>query len=485
MVGRRGPRQREMLFSEPSAPNTRGHRLLCEIDGLVDWESIHTRAAKHFSHTGRPSIDPVVMVKMMLVGYLFGIESDRELVEECADRLSIREFLGYGLSESLPAHASFTHWRHRLGSEFFRDVLHEIIQENVEPIVGLSEARSVDGTSVKAQAHENGPRVVVPQGRDARDFLATHADGVAEALPLPGSQVINTHDPDARLQRKKSEKADFCFQVSFCADVDTGFITDATATGLESPNTAVEHVDHDPGTVTELVADALYDHGKSLAALQERGVTPYVPKRKRNPTKLLESDAFTYDASANVYVCPMGKLLRWYRYRQDKRLDYYIALASDCKACPMKAKCTSAKRRTVTRTAHALALEGTVRSGGRYRYLSTRRRINEHLNFLGKRDHCLRRARALGLPAMRIQAAMTAIAINLKKLVRWVSRDAAQPLAAVIHPEAHSPAQYHSIWAPSARQTPCLGSLDRKTHHWAQFSQSQFLIPCSWPEGRS
>jgi len=426
MVAKPKQRQLQLVFAEPRAPETSTRKLLREIDRLVDWRPIREAAAGYFSKRGRPSHDPVVMVKMMLVGYLFGIGSDRALVEECSDRLSFREFLGYGLAESLPVHSSFTEWRHRLGSEFFREALHEIVRQCEAAGMEISGARTVDATHVKAQADKQGPTVEVPRGVDVDEFLELRSAGVVTALPTGKTVPVNTHDPDARLQRKKYGVAEFRFNASFCADVESGLITDATATGYESAATAVDHVEHDPFEVTELVADALYDEAASLAALRERGVTTYVPDRKRNSTGLLGSGRFIYDARCNEYVCPAGKPLRWYRYRPERHLHYYIARKSDCDGCPWKPECTGAARRTVTRVDHAEGLERCVRGGIRYRYLMTRRRVHEHLNNIGKRDHCLRRARALGLDGMRIQAALTAIAIDLKKLLRWAKRTRAK-----------------------------------------------------------
>jgi transposase len=461
MLGKRGERQREFVFEEPAAPETNAKRLLREIDVLVDWSVVRRLSAGFFSSTGRPSIDPVVMVKMMLVGYLFGVPSDRQLVEECADRLSFREFLGYGLSESLPAHSSFTHWRKRLGSEFFRSLLHDVVRQCVEYGMPLSTARTVDGTSVKAQADGNGPLLEVPAGQDPDAFVASFFAGEmrpslakepATTEPAPGEEVpagpgdeveestdgagdsgeqpkpkrkpkrpkptpISLNDPDARMHRKRGEVAAFRYHASFCADAATGLVMDATATALECAETAVEHARRDPFAVTELVADALYDDGESLAALQWLGVTTYVPDRKRNGTRHLEATAFAYDEGANEYMCPQGHRLCWFRFDPKKRLDFYVAHMSDCGACPRKAECTAAKRRTVTRTLHAEGLDRCVRKGPRYRALMRSRRINEHLNRMAKRDHALTRARGLGVEAMRTQAALTAIAIDLKKLV--------------------------------------------------------------------
>ncbi len=422
MIGKHDGRQTDLFVAPPEVPETPARRLLVRIDELIDFEFARDAVAFRFAKTGRPSLDPVVMVKMMLIGCLFGIESDRRLVEECADRLSFREFIGYSLSEKLPAHSSFTHWRQRLGSGFFRSMLHEIVRQCVGHGIELSGARTVDATSVKAQADLSGPLLEVPSGEEIDEFVADYfADETAVAGGVgKGVKAVNTHDPEARLQKKPGEPRAFRYQASFSADVDTGIITDATATPTERPETAVDHVDHDPGDVDELCADARYDHSHTLAELQKRGVTPYVPKTKHDKPGQISRDEFTYDEANNRYICPMGKPLEHYRYAAKTRINYYVSKRRDCRDCPLKEHCTKSDRRQVTRTRDHVAREKTIRKGWRYRQLSMRRRVNEHLNLLAKRDHGMRRARGIGLESMRIQTALVAMAIDLKKLVRML-----------------------------------------------------------------
>lgn len=230
--------------------------------------------------------------------------------------------------------------------------------------------------------------------------------------------ALNLHDPQARLQRKQGEVAEFRYQASFSADVATGIITDALATPLEQAGTAVEHVARDPLPVREVVADGKYDQGATLGALQARGVTTYVPKTNHDKPPQLSKDEFTYQPETDSYLCPAGQVLKHSGFRAEKQLHFYTARARDCRQCPRQGQCTPAKRRVVTRTATEAARERAVRAGPRYGELQRARRVNEHLHMVGKRDHNLGRARGLGLEAMSIQAALTAIAINLKKAIR-------------------------------------------------------------------
>ena len=422
MIGRRRPQQ--ISFDTPvvKTPPTRQARLLQRLAELIDFEPLRQRVEPHFASGGRPSIDPVVMIKMMLLGYLFDVPSDRQLVEECADRLSFREFLGYLCDEPLPVHASFTHWRQRLGSEFFREFLHDIVRQCQAQGLKLSGARTVDATRVKAQASRQGPLVEVPREVPVHEYLERY---FSQDPPPPAPRdsdtiAVNLHDPDARLQRREGEKAQFQYHASFAVDADSGLVTDATATVFEQPKTAVDHLRNDPAPVTELAADARYDDAQTLAEAQALGVTCYVSPGSRSRAGELGKEHFEYHAAEDHYVCPAGKILRHSRYHAQRRAHFYVARQSDCQNCPLKPQCTSAKRRSVSRLELQEARDRTVREGPRYQHLQQRRNINEHINMLGKRDHGLRRARSRGLCAMQIQAALTAVAIDLKKLVRCV-----------------------------------------------------------------
>lgn len=435
MMGRRRARQARFEFTVVAPPDTSRRALLLQLNEVVDWSFLYDRAAPCFSNgTGRASIDPVVMMKMMLVGCLFGIESDRALVEHCADSLSVREFLGYDLDEALPVHASFTHWRQRLGPDYFRDALHEITRQCVAAGLSITSARAVDGTFVKAQASTNGPRLEVPQGEEIAGYLESYFAGEVESADRKEEPTtsVNLNDPEARFQQKRGHRADFGYQASFSSDIDSGLICDATATVRERAGTAVEHVDQDPFGVDELAADTLYDSSEALHHLIERGVVPYVPKRSARRRGYLSKERFTYDPERDVFACPAGCTLRFQKIRKQSR--HYIASRTDCRSCVLKPQCTKAVARTVTRTLHESARERTVRAGPRYDYLQRRRHINEYLHSLGKRQHCLRRARGIGLASARIQACLVAMAINLNKLIAHVDSRASTDVLGALWP---------------------------------------------------
>jgi transposase len=416
------PRQDALFFVNSPVPDTAKRRLLLALEPLLDFRAARAAASPFFAERGRPAIPVERMLKAMLIGCLFGITSDRRLADECADSRAFSEFLGLRADEKMFSHASFTHWRQRLGPEFFREFLHDIVRQCVIHGMHLGEARTVDATTIKAQANLDGPLVSLPREVEIDRYLQDAFAADEPALPVAEDNIpTNLHDPDARLQRKGKEPADFNYQGSFSADPDSGLIVDATATPTEQPQTMVDHVDHDPGVVSELVADSRYDDGTSLEQLQARDVTPYVPRASRKRAGQISKDEFVYEPEHDRYRCPNGCYLNFFNLEPKHRRRRYAANKADCAACPLKAQCTKGRRRYVERNFHEQAREQTVREGSRYRQLMRARRISEHLFMLGKRDHGLRRARSLGLASVRIQVALTAVAINLKKLVRFTA----------------------------------------------------------------
>ena len=427
------PRQASLFVVPSPVPDTAKRRLLLALEPLLDFSAARAAAAPFFADRGRPAIPVERMLKAMLIGCLFGINSDRRLAEECADSRAFSEFLGLRADEPMFSHASFTHWRQRLGPEYFREFLHDIVRQCVAHGMPLGQARTVDATTIKAQASLDGPLVSLPRGVEIDQYLQEAFAADEPALPVAEDNIpTNLHDPDARLQRKGKEPADFSFQGSFSADPDSGLIVDATATPTEQPPTMVDHVDHDPGVVRELVADSRYDDGTSLEQLQERQVTPYVPRASRKRAGQISKDEFVYEPEHDRYRCPNGCYLNFFNVEPKQRRRRYAANQADCAICPLKAQCTKGRRRYVERNFHEQAREQTVREGPRYRQLMRARRIAEHLFMLAKRDHGLRRARSLGLAAACIQVALTAVAINLKKLVRFTALPPAAATAIVV-----------------------------------------------------
>ena len=434
MLGRHDDEQLPLFYCLPETPTSPFDEKLQAVSAVVDFEFVRELAAPHFSSIGRPSADPVVVVKMLLVGRLFGISSNRRLVAWCADSIAVHRFLGVPPDEDVPCHDTLCDWQNRVGPEFFETVLSEIVRQCEGHGMRLSGERVVDGTSVRARASRHGPTVEVPQDEpDAAGWLeGLEAGAHGEAEEGMSTRLVSRVDPEARFSKKRTDAiAAFYYQVSLCSDPETGLVVSTRVGAQELAGTLVEHLRGDPGEVESVAADGLYDEAEALAGAQELGVTCYVPERKTNGRHQIQRQAFRYDRERDEYVCPAGCRLPHKCYKPGKGEHQYRASSRDCRGCRLKGWCTTADYRTVSRMDYEWARERTVRWGPGYRLRQGWRRTAEHLNLLAKRDHGMGRASGIGLARMRCQAALTAVAIDVNKLLKFLSSPGPDPVRMV------------------------------------------------------
>ena len=455
MLGRRPEAQLELFCYLPEVPPTRLAQRLAEVQEAFDWEAVRARAEAYFApRVGRPSLDPAVVVKLLLLHKLVGGRSWRSLVEFASDSLACRRFLGYELHEVLPSHQALSDWRARLGADFFEDLVTDVVLHCVREGMVLSEVRVVDATGVKAQADRRGPVVEMSaEVSEVEAWLAAAGVGEDDDEPPPraalrevghqsaapdaakaATRVVNRHDPEARLSRKPGQPTAFRYQVSFCSDPYSQLIVSTTAKGTEEPQTMVEHVDRDPGRVAFMVGDKHYDSTAVMVALVARGVQAVVPRQERRQHGFRQ-EQFHYDAQGDAYWCLGGERLGRSGVGADGKRSYR-APAGACPACRLRAWCTTSQRRSVSRQAGAEARERTLRSGPLYRELMARRRQQEHLWRLAKRDFGMARADGPGVAGMRLSAALVAVCINLGKLRAWRTRPRVDGTAGAVAPSA-------------------------------------------------
>lgn len=459
MMGRRPPLQRELFCYASEVPRTRLAERTQALQEAFDWEAVRARAQAYFDPTvGRPSLDPVVVVKLLLLHKLTGCRSWRGLVELASDSMACREFLGYAWSESLPSHQALCDWRQRLGPEFLEDLLVDIVRHCQREGMVLSSVRVVDATGVKAQADLAGPTVTLdPELSEAEAWLAAAGlggEGEDEPPPKGGGRglapvceqapkkrtklappVVNLHDPEARVSRKPGQPRAFRYQVSCCTDPHSQLVVSTLVKGTEEPGTALEHVDQDPGQVAILVADQHYDTTAVHVGLVERGVKAVICRQDRQRGHGYAREQFEYHVVGDFYRCPAGAEL--HRVNATASGDRkYRGSAAACGSCAQRCWCTESEVRHMTVQADAAARDGAVRGGREYRALQTLRRMAEHIWRVGKRDLGLERADGLGLAQMRISAALVAVCINLGKLLAWrAAGPAPGVLAAALDPD--------------------------------------------------
>jgi len=428
------------------------------VDKHVDFTFVREKVSKLYSETGRPSVDPVVMVKMLLVGYLFGITSERRLCEEVGMHVGYRWFAGLNMDDKTPDHSTFSKNRHGR----FRDggVWEEIFEEVVKRCIaaGLVSGKnlSADGTYVEANASiESMEQVVLKMtpekylkrlAQDGGEGNKPQADAgkKEEQQKESGKKVSNkTHrsrtDPDARLGKKPGSPYGLYHEVGYVMDNASGVILDAQV-GPPGPNTemrqALDGLDraawHFKSRAQTLGLDGNYRDADFLSEVLDRGVAPHAPQRDmmRLNAKLrgvFSRDLFTYDPANDRYICPQGKTLK---YRGlSGRQKAYLASQKDCRGCPVKTGCTRDKSRTVSIHINNSALERTKELMGtkEYRLSQKNRKRIEALFAEAKEQMGLRRMKFRGRAAGTEQALLTATAQNIKRLVKYLEKLGPRP----------------------------------------------------------
>lgn len=420
--------------------------LLRQIDRYVDFSFVRERLKSFYSPTGRPSIDPEVLLRLLLVGYLYGITSERRLMEEVCLNLAYRWFTRLGLEQEVPDHSTFS--KNRYGrfrqSGMFREVFEEIVRRCLEE--GLVQGRNlaVDGTLIAADA---SPRSRVLQerleeaarvSRTAQEYLAeleqqnpvseTESPGTS---PEAASRKVSTTDPDAAWAFKGGP-AGFAYYDNYLIDTASRVILAVEATPARfrqemlAARQMLEQVEKLGLRPDSLGADKAYGSGEFLAWLLTRGIQPHIPviDRRHQTHGRFTREQFRYDPRENVYYCPDGKPLRYSRPHRRGQKYMYCATAMQCQNCPQKNRCTPGSFRTLVVHWEEPAREAVRALAGTPAYVRSQRERGkiEALFSELKQRLGLRRVRLRRLWNVAEQFLLAATAQNIKRLVKFLAQ---------------------------------------------------------------
>ena len=440
------------------------------LSELLDWDFLYQQTQALYSHTGQPSLDPVVFFKLVLVGRLENLVSDRRLVEHCSLRLDILYFLGYEVDEDLPWHSTISRTRQLIPAAVFEHLFDRVFAQCVAVGLVTGHTQAVDSAFVKANASlerlcekqpaealapvlqvAREPAAATPVAPPAalraspehqlRRVAAAHARYARNASgPLgrdrPQARLLSnkTHyspaDPDARISVKPGKARALNYLCSMAVDEGHGVVSHVQAdfadrrdsTLLESIVAPLHQrlLAHDL-PVRDVVADTNYSNGLNYALLEARGITPWIPVFGQYKPEIA---GFAYNQEADCFTCPAGKPLPFKCFDSDPdgRLSKrYSASSSDCRCCPRKPTCApKSTKRKITRTAYdahyrrALARQQS-RPGRRMRRL--RQRTIEPVFGSLLQHYGMRRVNTRGRSSAHKTMLLTAIAFNLKKLL--------------------------------------------------------------------
>jgi len=459
MMGRRESGQEQFFYSFDLDKVVPPDHLVRQIDGLLDLSWVHKELAPYYSHTGRPSIDPVLMIRMLIVGYVFAIRSERRMCTEVQVNLAYRWFCKLGIEDSIPDHSVFCRARHERfrESDALRRVFESVVAMCIAAGLVGGEAFSVDASLIKADVDEkkrvsgNQP-IAWPKAQEAsravREYLAAldaaRADEKESDRDDGGSsgdaggrakspKEVSLTDPQATWVTRPGVDPFFAYDANYLIDNKAGIIIDAEGTRanrtveISVAQTMVERVSRCFDLWPQrLAGDAVYGAVRLLKWLVDRKIKPHVPvwdKSARHDGTFNRSD-FVFDRERNVYTCPGGAELTSTGNIDQGHIVYYRASKNDCSVCSLKPKCTTAVARKITRDLdedardHVRALANTEAF-----QQSRRERKKIEMRFAHmKRILRLDRLRLRGLSGARDEVLLTATAQNLRRLAKLLCR---------------------------------------------------------------
>lgn len=452
MLGNRVGLQDRLFYAFDLEERVPNDHLLRRLDAVLDLTWLRAELAPFYSHTGRPSVDPELMIRMLLVGYCYSIRSERRLCQEVELNLAYRWFCRLGLEDAVPDHSTFSvnrHGRFR-DSDILRSVFENVVRRCVEAGLVGGEGFAVDASVIEADASRfvrvEGSEIDWTDEQQARRPIREYLEALdGEPSPINPRQkpkALSPTDPSAAWTTRGRNKVMFGYSLNYLIDMENAVIVDVEATPtrisreVEATETMIERTsrtfDLKPGRIA---GDVAYGTGKMLGWLREHRIEPHIPvwdKGRRDDGTLSRGD-FAFDKDRDVYVCPEGKTLRTTGTVHDGKTLLYRSSKRDCDPCPLKPRCCPrAPSRKIPRDIneaardHARSLNGSEA----YNQSARDRKKIERLFGEAKRNLAMTRLRLRGPNGARDEFLLTATVQNLRRLIKHTSRSPPAPAIA-------------------------------------------------------
>jgi transposase len=442
MMGHRQVEQAALFYEFSLDKHIPADHLLRSIDRFVELGELRRELAPFYSSVGRPSVDPELVIRMLIVGYCFGIRSERRLCEEVHLNLAYRWFCRLGLNGQVPDHSTFSKNRHGRfrQSDLLRRVFEVVLQRCVREGLVSGEAFAVDASLIRADANRQkgteGEKGLPPEatGRAVEEYLSVLDDAAFGAATEVIPKFISPSDPAARWTGAHGGQAFFGYSTNYLIDVENAIIVDVEATtairqaevlaAKRMIERSMERFDLYPG---RLMGDSAYGSAEMLGWLvYEHGIEPHVTVFDKSARQdgTFSRDDFTYDHVGDVYYCPGGRMLTTTgTLVNDGATMLYRASKQDCAACALKLRCCpKAPVRQVPRSIHEGARD-MAREIARSREGQVSRRLRKKVEMLFahlKRILKLDRLRLRGPNGAHDEFLLAATAQNLRKLSKLI-----------------------------------------------------------------
>jgi transposase len=437
MMGQQPPQQNALFYDFCLERHIPSNHLLRHIDSFLDFSEIRKHLESFYSHTGRPSIDPELMIRMLLIGYCYGIRSERRLCEEINFNLAYRWFCGLGLEEQLPDHSTFSKNRHGRfrESDLFRMVFNTVVRRCMKQGLVKGEGFAIDASVIRADAsrqnYKHTPIDWTPeqtQNRAVKEYLESL--DIDPSLTKPNRNT-SLADPMSQWSAIKGP-AQFYYSTNYMIDVEHGIILDVEASmtnhasEVATTEIMIERIEENHGILpNKLMGDTAYGAAKNLNYLvAEKNIEPHIPvwdKSSRKDDTLCRDD-FIFVEEDNQYICPEGKRLSTTGNATSDRGVIYRSRNLECVGCPIKEKCCpNTPNRKITRSVYEKSREiaREITKGDVYRDQSRAERKKVEMLFAHmKRNLRFDRLRLRGIKSAADEFLLVATVQNLRRLTR-------------------------------------------------------------------
>jgi len=436
---------------------------------LLDLQWLYKETKKYYGSEGQQSIDPVVFFKLMLIGYLENLGSDRRIINAVSMRLDMLYFIGYDIDEQLPWHSTLSRTRQLYGESLFKELFRQVLKQCIDKGMVSGRRQAIDSAPVKANASMDSlkQKEVLEDGDDYTDELQDnddqhdnkvtalrkkeveqHHSWKAKAYKdMPGgtnehSKFVSNHthasttDPDARISVKPGKPRQLNYLAQVSVDTAHHVITQIQSDYANKKDSqcfpsllenTIANLKEEGLQIEEVLADGGYSSGEALQALEDNNIEGYIPNFGQYKSS---REGFTYDKENDRYICSEGKYLVFKKISESHggayRMRHYRSSRKDCGTCPLRSKCIGKSwekkiEDTVDKPLydrmHAKLQTTKAKRMKKLRSSTVEPVLGTLVNYLN-----MRRVNTRGIRQANKCMLMAAIAYNLKKLMKWNER---------------------------------------------------------------
>jgi transposase len=437
--------QIEMIALDQLVP---ANHLVRKMEAALDFSFIYSLVQDMYStERGRPSIDPVVLIKMVFIQYTFGIRSMRQTIEEIKTNMAYRWFLGYGFYDTVPHFSTFgkNYERRFEDTGIFEQIFYRILNEAAEKKLISSEHVFIDSTHVKASANKNKFEKKVVQ-KETKAYEARLQEEINKDREEHGKKPIppekfnqeeykeikeSTTDPESGYYVKDERTKQFAYSFHAASDRN-GFVLGTIVTPGNVHDSVIfepllEKVIEKHMKPEAVAADAGYKTPAIAQYIFENDMTPALPyTRPRTKEGYMKKHEYVYDEYYDCYICPQGQILKYSTTTKDGKRQYF-SNPLECQNCPLLSVCTQSKehKKLIERHVWAQYLEEAdhLRHTQENKSIYAKRKETIERVFAdAKEKHGMRWTTLRGLKKLSMQAMLTFAAMNLKKMANWTWR---------------------------------------------------------------